>query len=426
MKIFVQIASYRDPELIPTIEDCIHKAKFPENLTFGICWQRDETEDLSQYENDPRFRILEYDWKESRGLCWARSLIQKRWCGEEYTLQLDSHHRFAQDWDEKLMNMMKLTGSEKPIITSYAGIYDPENEEGINYKDCAPFKMIPERFTDQGTIMFRPWHISNHKELNKPTPARFVSGHFYFTLGVHCHEYKYDPNLYFAGDEISLSIRSYTLGYDLFHPHETVVWHEYTRKGRTKHWSDHNEESKESGEIKKTWSERDLISKKRLRTLLKEEESDIDLGQYGLGKKRSHHEYELYTGIDFRNRILHKRALEGEDPERVSEKQWLQDSLEIMGGYVNKKEWTVHAEWNVDEIPEDDYKFWYFGIEDEHQNILFRKDFTPEEDPLILKKKLNSFTTVISSKEKPVKWVLWVYSNTQEEGWANRIEQFIE
>lgn len=37
--IFVQIAAYRDPELLPTIQDCLAKADFPDNLRFGICWQ---------------------------------------------------------------------------------------------------------------------------------------------------------------------------------------------------------------------------------------------------------------------------------------------------------------------------------------------------------------------------------------------------
>ena len=37
-RIFVQIASYRDPQLIPTIEDMLSKASHPENLVFGICW----------------------------------------------------------------------------------------------------------------------------------------------------------------------------------------------------------------------------------------------------------------------------------------------------------------------------------------------------------------------------------------------------
>ena len=35
--IFVQIAAYRDPELLPTIRDCLQKAKYPKLLSFGIC-----------------------------------------------------------------------------------------------------------------------------------------------------------------------------------------------------------------------------------------------------------------------------------------------------------------------------------------------------------------------------------------------------
>ncbi len=60
-KIFIQIASYRDPELKKTIKDCIDNSKFPENLVFGICRQyhpEDGFDDLSEYENDDRFRIL--------------------------------------------------------------------------------------------------------------------------------------------------------------------------------------------------------------------------------------------------------------------------------------------------------------------------------------------------------------------------------
>ena len=38
-KIFIRIASYRDPELIPTLRDCIEKSDNPDNLVFSICWQ---------------------------------------------------------------------------------------------------------------------------------------------------------------------------------------------------------------------------------------------------------------------------------------------------------------------------------------------------------------------------------------------------
>jgi hypothetical protein len=421
MKIFVQIASYRDPELVPTIKDCIENAKYPEDLTFGICWQRDESEDLSEYQNDPRFRILEYNWKESKGLCWARHLIQKLYRGEEYTLQLDSHHRFAKNWDEKLIKMMELTGSEKPILTSYAGMYNPEGNKKLNID---PYKVIMDKFTPEGTILFRPWGINNYEELKKPIPARVVSGHFFFTIGRHCEDYKYDPNLYFAGDEISLSIRSYTLGYDLFHPHETVVWHEYTRKYRTKHWSDHNKGLVKKGQTDLAWHERDVISKKRLRHMLREENENVNLGEYDVGDKRSHHEYELYAGVDFANKVIHERAKTGEDPVIVSEEQWVKDSQQAIKAQDLDKEWPIHAQWDINKIPDDNYKFWYFGVEDQHEKILFRKDFNPEDDPYIISKKINNFTTVIKSRRKPKKWVLWVYSNTRG-GWAERIEKDI-
>ena len=34
-KIFISIASYRDPELLPTIRDAIKRAEQPENLVFA-------------------------------------------------------------------------------------------------------------------------------------------------------------------------------------------------------------------------------------------------------------------------------------------------------------------------------------------------------------------------------------------------------
>ena len=135
------------------------------------------------------------------------------------------------------------------------------------------------------------------EKLDKPIPAFFVSGHFFFTYGTHCKDQN-DPNLYFAGDEISLSIRSFTLGYDLFHPHRSLIWHEYTREGRVKHWDDFAD--KNNNKLKKAWHELDHESKRRLRQLLQIEDNGIDLKEYGLGNNRSFAEYEKFTGINFK------------------------------------------------------------------------------------------------------------------------------
>ena len=81
--IFVQIASYRDPELVPTIKDCIAKAKHPENLTFGVCWQNtpEEVGVEDFLKSVPKLRYDNIPHFESKGLCWARNLIQKMYEG---------------------------------------------------------------------------------------------------------------------------------------------------------------------------------------------------------------------------------------------------------------------------------------------------------------------------------------------------------
>lgn len=381
--IFVQIASYKDPELIPTIRDCISKAKYPERLTFGICWQRDENENLDEFKELPNFRIIEVPWNKSKGLCWARSQIQKLWENEDYTLQIDSHHRFAQDWDEELIMMMGMTESEKPIITTYAGMYSPKDNKLLNNE---PYKMVPDKFTSSGTILFYPHTIPGWQNLTRPIPARFVSGHFFFTLGKHCVEYKYDPNLYFAGDEISLSIRSYTLGYDLFHPHKTVIWHEYTREGRTKHWTDFNQNNKQSKKVEHTWWEMDAASKRRLRHLLKEEDNNIDLGEYGLGTVRTHRDYEIYAGIDFKRRLLHPDAKKGNNPPTNDTSDWYQ---------IQEQSFSLQL--NIPQ-PSAPYNLIYIGIEDAAGNVLYRYD---------MKKYISLYTANFSSFTSPVKWVYW-------------------
>jgi hypothetical protein len=308
--IFIQIAAYREEELVPTILDCLTNARWPHDLSFGIVWQRDASDDcLWRFASDKRFRVKPVVWQESKGLCWARSLTQKMYQGEEFTLQIDAHHRFAQDWDEQMIKMLELTGSRKPILGSYAGVYNPETNQKMGVE---PYKMTAGKFTKSGTIVFRPHSIKGWQDLKAPIKARFVSGHYFFAPGFHCEEYKYDPNLYFAGDEISLAIRGFTMGYDLFHPHRTLVWHEYTRKGRVKHWDDHTIKTKPV--VGMAWHERDVISKHRLRKLLREEDNDADLTGFDLGTVRSHRDYEIYAGIDFENRILHPDTLRGINP----------------------------------------------------------------------------------------------------------------
>ena len=406
--IYIQIAAYKDPELVPTVMDCLAKAKYPDDLRFGICWQTDgEDQALEAFQGDRRFRIDRVPWAESRGLCWARARLQGMWAGEEYTLQLDSHHRFAPGWEAELLAMMEQTGSVKPILTSYAGMYDAKTGRTINVE---PYKMVAQKFTGSGTILFRPHHISNWRGLTRPIPARFVSGHFFFTLGRHCEEYRYDPELYFAGDEISLSIRSYTLGYDLFHPHRTVLWHEYTREGRVKHWTDHTENNKPL--VGLSWHERDAISKKRLRKMLREEDNDADVTGYDLGTVRSHGDYERYAGIDFAGRRLQQAALRGDDPpcRYENDAQW-------KAGFG--RDYRLALQWKIEELePCDDCHFVYFGVEDGAGKVLYRYDAPPESPEA--RRQTNARAVEFRAESTPEKLVVWPVSKSR--GWLKRVD----
>ena len=410
-KIFIQIASYRDPELLNTLQDCIDKSKYPENLVFGICWQHskeDEWDTLDDYKDDPRFRIVDVDYTESKGACWARNTLQQQYGGEQYTLQLDSHHRFIQDWDEELITMLKSLqdkGHQKPLLTSYISSYDPQNDpEG---RTQVPWLMNFDRFIPEGAVFFLPATIPNWETMTEPIPARFYSAHFAFSLGSFVEEVPHDPNYYFHGEEISIAVRAYTHGYDLFHPHKIIAWYEYTRRGRTKQWDDD-----------KTWGNKNSESHLRNRKLFEMDglTKDIDFGIYDFGTERTLEDYERYAGVSFKKRAVQKYTLDNNfapNPPLYGE-EFEESFLKIFKHCID-----VHRS-NFDK--DKDYNFWAVIFEDENGNSINRKDMSESE--------IRGYLTTpddwvkiwreFSVESKPYKWIVWPHSKS--EGWLNKIE----
>jgi hypothetical protein len=408
-KIFIQIASYRDPQLVPTIKDCIKNAKYPENLVFSIAWQHsvdDVWDNLDEFKDDSRFKIVDINHLDSKGACWARNTLQQNYDGEEYTLQIDSHHRFVENWDEECINMVKqlqAKGHKKPLLTSYVSSFNPENDpaERINI----PWKMNFDRFIPEGAIFFLPASIDNYQELTEPIPARFYSAHFAFTLGQFVLEVPHDPDYYFHGEEISIAVRAYTWGYDLFHPHKVVVWHEYTRKGRAKQWDDDRK-----------WVEKNNYSHKKNRKLFEMdgEVKDIDFGVYDFGKERTLEDYERYSGVSFKKRAIQKYTLDNNiapNPPLYGE-EFEKSFLKIFKHCIDV---------SYDKVPENDYEFWAVAFHDEKDETIFRKDADANEinrmknDPDGYCKVWREFQT----DEIPKYWVVWPYSTSK--GWCEKL-----
>jgi len=410
MKIFVQIASYRDPQLIPTIENMLENAKRPKNLRFGIARQfhpEDGFDDLSIYEKDKRFRILNIPYSDSKGVCWARNLTQQLYEGEEYTLQIDSHMRFEKNWDDEMIKMIKQLqkkGHKKPLLTGYVSSFDPDNDPDGRVRE--PWRMAFDRFTPEGVVFFLPETIPGWQEMKSPVPARFYSAHYCFTLGEFSTEVQHDPEFYFHGEEISITVRAYTHGYDLFHPHKVLIWHEYTRKGRTKQWDDD-----------KDWYLRNTACHVKNRQLLGVDGEKYD-GDYSewFGTERTIQDYEKYAGLRFESRGIQQETIDKKYPPNTynfeNEEEWVQSFSTIFKHCIDI---------SYNSVPENDYEFWVVAFHDDKEETIYRRDADINEinmmknDPDGYCKVWREFNTT----QKPKYWVVWPYSTSK--GWCERL-----
>ena len=409
--IFVQIASYRDPQLIPTLKSMIENAKNPKKLIIGICRQYhpdDKFDVLDEYKNDKRFRVTDVLYSESKGVCWARNQVQQLYGGEDYTLQIDSHMRFEKNWDETFIKMIKQLqkkGFEKPLLTGYVSSFNPENDPEQRIRE--PWRMAFDRFIPEGAVFFLPESIPGWQDLKEPVPARFYSAHFCFTLGKFSVEVQHDPEFYFHGEEISIAVRAFTHGYDLFHPHKVAIWHEYTRKGRTKQWDDDKE-----------WGIKNSTSHKKNRQLfgMDGEEITMDFSKYGFGSERSLKDYEIYSGLLFSKRAIQQHTLDKNYPPNPTiyetEEEWVNSFSSIFKHCIDI---------GFHQVPEKDYDFWVVAFHTEKDETIFRKDADINEikrmmnDPDNYCKVWREFPTT----QKPKYWVVWPHSESK--GWCDRI-----
>jgi hypothetical protein len=402
--IFVSIASYRDEELIPTLDNMLAQAQSPKDLKICICWQHDDSEDLSKYENDSRFLIIDVPHKEAKGVCWARNLIQKQFEGEDYILQLDSHHRFIKNWDSTLkrkLNSLKKKGVEKPILSSYLPGYDPNNDPKGRVKEN--WRLCFDRFMPEGAVFLRPAHIPAGKKGMER--GSFISGHMVFADGHYYENVMYDPKLYFHGEETSLGVRAFTHGYDIYALDKPIMWHFYERSGSVRHWDDSTE-----------WNDLNLESFRRFKSLLGVDETPLeDLGQYGLGTERSLEDFEKFAGINFKERKVHKDT-KAQNPPPIDG--------ENSDEYLNDFKYCIdlHESW----VAEKDCDFFAITFTDEEGEEIGRYDADEPEVVNLINSAASGDGWIRIWREfeavsVPKTWVVWPRSKTK--GFLERIEK---
>jgi hypothetical protein len=416
-KIFVQLASYRDPQLTTTIDDLLEKADNPELFSFGICWQYDETEDISVYDDRSNFRIKKYHYSASQGLGWARAECNSLYDGEELTLQLDSHHRFLKGWDTMMLEDFEQAKklSKKPVLTTYLTPFEPDQESFIK----EPCLMSQYEFSYDKLLMSRPWYIQDHKQRKEVIKARTISGHFYLTFGEFINEVPYDPDIYFGGytEETTLTIRAFTHGYDFYSPYRQYIWHEYTRKNRPKHWEDHGTTSSIGYiETKKTSGERDDYARKKTRQLFEQEDNGIDMGKFALGKERTLRDYEVFGGFDFNKCRIQDYTLKVKTPPNPPD--WDEQ-------FISNK-YSINCKWDTEFFKKFNFKnpkTLTLGVQTLSGVELFRKDFLTDQYPSYTNLEKNTYLAEFDSMDKPAKIVMYFFD--EDAGWSDRYENML-
>lgn len=452
--IFVQIASYRDPELIKTIKDLVDKSDNPKNIRIVVCWQHAEDESLDIfrneftesvatvvnktkdhfgneflihkfYYNDAKIELIDVDYTKSHGACWARNFIQRLFKNEKYTLQLDSHHRFVNNFDTVMINMLEKLRkrSPKPLITAYLPSYDPDNEPNGRVQEA--WKMNFDRFIPEGAVFFRPSKMESSELKMDALPARFYSAHFAFADGSFAKEVKHDPFYFFHGEEISISARAYTHGYDLYHPTRIVAWHEYTRKNRTKIWDDHTTINRNKGLIQLDWVQRNNSCHNRNRILFEMDghnRNEIDFAEYGFGDIRNVEDYEKYSGINFKLRGVQSYTIDKLPPPNPV----YSNNADYISSFIRSNDVKILLHTTELDCQSKDYDFWYVGVHDENNIEIYRKDLTPDE---IIKhmSSVNGFVEfrfIYLNNKIASTYTVWPHSRTK--GWRQKITKTIE
>lgn len=300
--IFISIASYRDQELQATIDSLFGNAHCPEELRICVC-QQDVPENY--IESSDHLEVKHFLPEKSEGVGWARNIIDNMYGEEELFLQIDAHTEMVSGWDTLLKGQMELARKEtsRPIVFATYPVPYELNVDGSRDTKGA--------YTNKTAIKFKDGlldGLSIITKLDHPIRARYLNAGFMFGDGTFCEKIKHNPLVCYWGEEIAMTVRAYTSGFDMFHPSVHMCWHNYNRVNDSRCW-DIIDDNKRSV----TWKYRDAKSKDIVKNLC----LGRLLGKYNLGKERSIKDFEHYAEVDFRSREVSSSARVAEWTENL-------------------------------------------------------------------------------------------------------------
>lgn len=300
-KILVEIAAYCDPELLNTINSALIQADNPDRVYFSVCYQSDDEEDYKKLKEIKNCKVKWLKQSEARGSCYARYLCQQMIDDEEYVYQIDSHMRFVKHWDTKLIEELLSLNDPKAIISFYPAdcngemMFYPLDDKAFDNPTTGGIMYVTGFREESLPFVSTCCELVDTDEKSHLRSVLISAGNFFAFSGAH-KEALHDPEMYFYGDELCMSIKLFTHGWNVYNSKQAYIYHQYCRADR-KFPSVNNAMNVEKNKLV------ELIQNKNNKEYLLKE-------NYGL--ERTIDEFEKYSGIDFENELLYLTATTGE------------------------------------------------------------------------------------------------------------------
>lgn len=183
-------------------------------------------------------RVLNIDEPESLGPYAARYFTSKLWYGEQWYMQIDAHMTFATHWDSISIEMLNKAPSPKPILSHYPPGHTVDLDARMDKPGarlCGPVFATSDL---ESQIIRLEGGGRDREQLEYPAFAPFTAAGYFVAHSDFLREVPFDPFLpwIFMGEEIIMSTRLWTAGYDIFAPSKSVVGHMYVRRHKPKFW----------------------------------------------------------------------------------------------------------------------------------------------------------------------------------------------
>ena len=198
------------------VPDINHIETFCSNTTF------------TKYCNSGQLRVLYVNETDALGPAAARYYSSKLWGGETFYVQVDSHLHFANGWDTLYVEDLKLSSNyPKSVLSTYPPGF-------VNFRQEPPYTRGTRlcRCQIRSAEDFLP-RIEMEGRCNetevRPTQMPFMGAGFFFARSEFLIDVPFDPFLpwLFMGEEVALSIRAWTHGWNIYAPRKNLIGHQY-------------------------------------------------------------------------------------------------------------------------------------------------------------------------------------------------------